>query len=390
MRSRLRLVVLGMMGRCPFAGQTWLYVNWLRALTSLGHEVYYIEDDIVWPFDPRQNRVTDDFHYAVDHVSRCMAHIGLRDRWAVRFFLRRGASWGMESSAIDQLYRTCDAVLNICGATELRDEHKVAPLRVYVETDPVIAELRVASGDNVMKSILDDHNAFFTYGENYGAADCGVPLSGLDFHMTRQPVDLGLWPMTYEPEATYFTTVGNYRQVGKDVSYGGEVYRWSKHFEWERILNVPRRTNQPFDLAINVEDAADFRLLRSHGWHLRYPVQLSLDVFGAYPRYIRSSRAELTVAKDQNVRLRSGWFSERDVCYLASGKPVVAQDTGFSNVLPIGEGLFAFMTTDEAVEAVDAVNRDYRRHCEAARALAEDHFAGPKVAARFLADLGIG
>lgn len=390
MRSRLRLVVLGMMGRCPFAGQTWLYVNWLRALTSLGHEVYYIEDDIVWPFDPRQNRVTDDFHYAVDHVSRCMAHIGLRDRWAVRFFLRRGASWGMESSAIDRLYRTCDAVLNICGATELRDEHKVAPLRVYVETDPVIAELRVASGDNVMKSILDDHNAFFTYGENYGAADCGVPLSGLDFHMTRQPVDLGLWPMTYEPEATYFTTVGNYRQVGKDVSYGGQVYRWSKHFEWERILNVPRRTNQPFDLAINVEDAADFRLLRSHGWHLRYPVQLSLDVFGAYPRYIRSSRAELTVAKDQNVRLRSGWFSERDVCYLASGKPVVAQDTGFSNVLPIGEGLFAFMTTDEAVEAVDAVNRDYRRHCEAARALAEDHFAGPKVAARFLADLGIG
>lgn len=390
MRSRLRLVVLGMMGRCPFAGQTWLYVNWLRALTSLGHEVYYIEDDIVWPFDPRQNRVTDDFHYAVDHVSRCMAHIGLRDRWAVRFFLRRGASWGMESSAIDRLYRTCDAVLNICGATELRDEHKVAPLRVYVETDPVIAELRVASGDNVMKSILDDHNAFFTYGENYGAADCGVPLSGLDFHMTRQPVDLGLWPMTYEPEATYFTTVGNYRQVGKDVSYGGQVYRWSKHFEWERILNVPRRTNQPFDLAINVEDPADFRLLRSHGWHLRYPVQLSLDVFGAYPRYIRSSRAELTVAKDQNVRLRSGWFSERDVCYLASGKPVVAQDTGFSNVLPIGEGLFAFMTTDEAVEAVDAVNRDYRRHCEAARALAEDHFAGPKVAARFLADLGIG
>jgi hypothetical protein len=112
-------------------------------------------------------------------------------------------------------------------------------------------------------------------------------------------------------------------------------------------------------------------------------------VFGAYRDYFRRSRGEFTVAKDQNVRLRSGWFSERDACYLASGKPVVVQDTGFSNVLPSGEGLFAFSTMEQALAAIQAINADYRRHCEWARAIAEEYFAAPKVAAKLLQDLGL-
>jgi hypothetical protein len=115
---------------------------------------------------------------------------------------------------------------------------------------------------------------------------------------------------------------------------------------------------------------------------------MSLDVFGTYPAYFRRSRGEFTVAKDQNVRLRSGWFSERDACYLASGKPVVAQDTGFSKILPCGEGLFAFTTMEQAVAAIQAINTDYRRHCKTARAIAEEYFAAPKVAAKLLRDLG--
>jgi glycosyltransferase involved in cell wall biosynthesis len=119
------------------------------------------------------------------------------------------------------------------------------------------------------------------------------------------------------------------------------------------------------------------------------PFRMSLNVFGDYPAYFRRSRAEFTVAKDMNVRLRSGWFSERDACYLASGKPVVAQDTGFGNILPTGEGLFAFSTMDEAVAAIDQINGDYRRHCLGARAIAEEYFEAGKVAARLLADLGM-
>jgi hypothetical protein len=385
MGAKLRLVVLGMMGRSPFGGQTWLYLNWLRGLQRLGHEVWYVEDDSVWPYDPVQNTVTDDCAYAVRHIATCLERIGLPDRWAFRLADRTGACWGLSESALDELYRSCDALLNVVGATDLREEHLAARRRVYLETDPVTAELQLASGDEHTRLAFASHDTLVTYGENYGAPDCGVPLDGLQYRTTRQPIDLELWPEAFDPDARFFTTIGNYRQTGNDVEHGGEVYRWSKHHEWERFVDLPRRTRQPFELALNVDDPADRALLEGHGWRLVSPFALSLDIFGAYQEYFRRSRAEFTVAKDQNVRLRSGWFSERDACYLASGKPVVAQDTGFSNVLPTGEGLFAFSTLDQALAAVEAINADYRRHCAAARAIAEEYLE----AARLLADIGL-
>jgi glycosyltransferase involved in cell wall biosynthesis len=387
--KKLRLVILGMMGRSPFGGQTWLYLNWIRAFSRLGHEVYYIEDDTVWPYDPEQNTVTDDCSYAAKHIANCMRRIGLPDRWAFRLADREDACWGISARGLEELYRSCDALLNVVGATDLREEHLVAPLRVYVQTDPVIAELRLANGDEHTRIAFANHHVIATYGENYGAPDCGVPLNGVVYKKTRQPVDLDLWPRAYDLRARLFTTIGNYNQPGSDVEYNGEVYRWSKHHEWEKFLDLPRWTKQPFELALNLDDSASRGRLEAHGWALVSPLQMSLNVFGDYPAYFRRSRAEFTVAKDQNVRLRSGWFSERDACYLACGKPVVAQDTGFGNVLPTGEGLFAFTSMEEALDAIDAINGDYRRHCEAARAIAEEYFEARSVAARLLADIGL-
>jgi hypothetical protein len=389
MSKRRRLVVLGMMGRCPFGGQTWLYLNWLRGLHRLGHEVWYVEDDSVWPYDPEQNTVTDDCSYAVRHIAGCMQRIGLPDRWAFRLADREGACWGMPARELDQLYRACDALLNVIGATDLREEHLRAPYRIYVECDPVTAELRLANGDEHTRVAFANHHAIVTYGENYGAPGCGVPLNGIRYGKTRQPIDLDLWPMAYDPEARFFTTIGNYRQSGNDVEYNGEVYHWSKHHEWEKFLDLPRRTAQPLELAMMPDDPADRERLQAHDWQLVSPFKMSLDIFGDYPAYFRQSRAEFTVAKDQNVRLRSGWFSERDACYLACGKPVIAQDTGFSNILPTGEGLFAFTSMAEVLAAIDAINGDYRRHCEAARAIAEEYLEARTVAARLLTDLGI-
>ena len=386
-----RLVVLGMMGRCPFGGQSWLYLNWLRGLLRLGHEVWYVEDDSVWPYDPKQNTVIDDCSYAVRHIAQCMERIGLANRWAFRLAGRTGACWGMSTLELDELYRSCDALLNVVGATDLREEHMNAPFRVLVETDPVTAELRLANGDEHTRIAFANHHILVTYGENYNAPDCGVPLNGLHakYQKTRQPIDLDLWPVAYDAEARYFTTIGNYRQSGNDVEYNGELYRWSKHYEWEKFLELPRRTGPVFELAVNVDDPADRERLQDHGWRLVSPLEMSLDIFGAYPDYFRRSRAEFTVAKDQNVRLRSGWFGERDACYLACGKPVVAQDTGFSHILPTGEGLFAFTTMDEALAAIDAINSDYGRHCKAARAIAEEYFEARMVGARLLADIGL-
>jgi hypothetical protein len=389
MNRKLRLVVLGMMGRCPFGGQSWLYLNWLRGLHKLGHEVWYVEDDTVWPYDPERNSVTDDCSYAVRHIAGCMKRAGMPDTWAFRPAYRTGECHGITGSALNELYRTCDALLNVVGATDLREEHLAARFRVYVECDPVIAELQLARDDPHTAIAFANHHAIVTYGENFGSPDCRVPLNGQRYGKTRQPVDLDFWPMTYEPEARFFTTIGNYRQAGNDLEYKGEIYYWSKHHEWKKFLDLPRHTRQPFELAMVVEDPADRQRLEDHGWKVVPSFRMSLDIFGEYQAYFRRSRAEFTVAKDMNVRLRSGWFSERDACYLACGKPVVAQDTGFGNILPTGEGLFSFTTTDEGLAAIDQINGDYRRHCLAARAIAEEYFEAAKVAARLLADLGI-
>lgn len=389
MGTKLRLVILGMMGRCPFGGQSWLYLNWLRGLSRLGHEVWYVEDDAVWPYDPEQNAVTDDCSYAVRHIAGCLERVGLPGQWAFRFMGRQDACWGMSVQALNELYRSCDALLNIGGATELREWHLAAPLRVYVETDPVSVELQLANSAERRRLAFANHHTIVTYGENYGAPDCGVPLNGITYGKTRQPIDLELWPMAYNSAARYFTTIGNYRQMGNDVTYKGETYRWSKHYEWEKFLDLPQRSTQPFELALMAPDDADRALLQAHGWKLVSPFVMSLDIFGAYPAYIRQSRAEFTVAKDQNIRLRSGWFSERDACYLASGKPVVAQDTGFGKIIPTGEGLFAFTTMSEVLTAIDTINRNYQRHCRAARALAAEYFEARAVATRLLTGLGL-
>jgi hypothetical protein len=383
----MRLIVFGMMGRCPFGGQTWLSLNWLRAFYRLGHDVWYVEDDSRWPYDPLQRTGTDDCSYAVRHIAACMARIGLESKWAYRFARSADTCWGLSHAALNDLYRTCDVLVTF-NTTELREEHLAAPFRVYIESDPVTPQLRLANGDERVARMLAQQQAIFTYGENFGATDCGVPLSGVSYQTTRQPIDLDFWTVSYTPTAPHFTTIGNYRQSELDVSYNGAVYHWSKHHEWQKFMELPQRTSQSFELALSINDPSDRERLERHGFRVVSPLEMSLDVFGAYPAYIRNSRAEFTVARDQNVRLRSGWFSERDACYLASGKPVVAQDTGFGSRIPVGEGLFAVSTVEQALAAIDAINTDYERHCRAARAIAEEYFEASAVARRLVAQLG--
>ena len=388
--TRRRVVVLGMMGRCPFGGQTWLYLNWLRGLEQAGCDVYYVEDDAAWPYDPRANSITDDPTYAAAHLERVLARIGLPGRWAYRA-LHRSADevYGMSKSELLQLYRDCDALLNVCGATVLNEDHAPARLKVYVETDPVSNQLEMAEGKEKTRQMLAGHDLVVTYGENYGAPDCGVPIDGLRYLKTRQPIDLELWPDAFDPQARSYTTIGNWKQKGHDVVWKGETYYWSKHHEFVKFIDLPRRRpGVSFDLWLNVDDEQDRRLLLENGWRFSSPLDASLEPFG-YQELFRRSRAEWTVAKDQNVRLRSGWFSERDACYLASGKPVIAQSTGFENVLPTGQGLFAFRTMDDVLAAIDTIEADYTRAARAARAVAEECFDARKVCRKFVEDIGL-
>jgi hypothetical protein len=389
-RDRLLLVVLGMMGRCPFGGQTWLYLNWLRGFQKLGHDVYYVEDDATWPYDPRVNSITDDPSYAAAYLQRVMTGIGLADRWAYRALYRGSeACYGTTATRLRELYRDCDALLNICGATVLNDDHALARRRIYVETDPVTNQLELANGKEKTFAVLRAHDTIVTYGENYGEADCGVPSGHFRYLKTRQPIDLELWPMALDAGSEPYTTIGNWKQQGQDVVWNGETYHWSKHHEFLKFLELPRRRpKQCFELCLNIDDDADRKRLLDAGWRLSSPLEMSLDPWG-YQAFFRASRAEWTVAKDQNVRLRSGWFSERDACYLACGKPVIAQSTGFEKFLPTGDGLFAFRTMEDVLAAVDRIESDYGKACRAAREIAEERLEARRVCGKFLEDVGL-
>jgi hypothetical protein len=271
----------------------------------------------------------------------------------------------------------------------LNDDHALAPLRIYVETDPVTNQLELANGTLKTREVLAAHDAIVSYGENYGEPDCSVPTDGFRYLKTRQPIDLELWPMSFDPRAQRYTTIGNWKQQGHDVTWNGETYRWSKHHEFLKFLELPRRRPElRFELSLNVDAEPDRQLLLEHGWTLSSPLERSLDPW-AYQEFFRASRAEWTVAKDQNVRLRSGWFSERDACYLASGKPVIAQSTGFEKFLPTGEGLFAFRSVDDVLAALDRIESDYERACRAAREIACEQFDATRVCSKFLEDLGL-
>jgi hypothetical protein len=306
-----------------------------------------------------------------------MGRFGLGDRWTYVDGVT-GVHHGLSRERLTGLYREADALFNVCGAVRLTEAHMRCPVRVYVETDPVFEQIRVAEDDRRAINDLEDHTHLFTYGENLGQPDCPIPLEKFAWRPTRPPVIPDLWDATYNPAAERFTTVATWKNVGKDIRFRGETYYWSKHVNFLRLVDLPRRTRQPLELALEVDDPKARDLLAGHGWILTDAFEMSRDLT-AYQRHIERSRGEFTVAKDLVARTRSGWFSDRSVCYLAAGKPVVTQETGFSKYVPAGSGLLAFETMDEAVAALDEVNRDYAHHCRAARRIAQEYFAADRV-----------
>ena len=198
---------------------------------------------------------------------------------------------------------------------------------------------------------------------------------------------LDFWRERPTPPGPMFTTIGNWRQRQRELVFEGERYTWSKHHEFLKFLDLPSRVEQGFELALSKYDESDREMLLGKGWNVRHALDFSTDL-DEYRSYIATSRGEFTVAKDQNVRLRSGWFSDRSATYLAAGRPVVTQETGFSDLFPTGAGLFAFSTIEEAVEAIGAINADYPAHSRAAADIAREFFDSDVVLSRLLNELG--
>jgi hypothetical protein len=193
-----------------------------------------------------------------------------------------------------------------------------------------------------------------------------------------QPVALDLWENSFpKANGAAFSTIATWHNKGKDVIYNGETYFWSKDREFKKFLDLPKRRATTFELAVGVDEKTR-SLLKKYNWRITDPVKLSSDMTD-YREFILKSRGEFTVAKDQNVRLRSGWFSDRSACYLAASRPVINQDTAFGSYLPTGKGLFSFKTMDDILAAVDEIESDYEGNCRAAREIAAEYFAAEKV-----------
>lgn len=387
MPSRKTIVVLHLAGQYPLAGVVWQAIHYLVGLRQLGHEVYYVEDTGAPPYDPQLKSIVADPSANVACLQQALEQFGFADRW-VYWDMANDTHYGFSGSQLRSLYDRADVVINLCGAASPREEHRRNGRLLYIETDPVFEQIRAAQGEQKTLDFLAAHDVCFTYGENLGADDCPIPLAGVTWQKTRPPVVLDLWEERADPACRSFTTVATWHNKGKDVTFEGQTYYWSKHVNFLKFLELPRHTAQPLELAVETGDDTVRAELMTLGWQLTDAVERSATVSG-YRDYIYSSRGEFTVAKDIYVRPRSGWFSDRSVCYLAAGKPVVTQDTGFSKLIPTGRGLFAFATMEEAAEAFAAINADYVRHAHAAREIAREYFDATTVLAKMLADAGL-
>ena len=384
---RGKIIVFGILFWYPLAGVTYQFLHYLMGLRQLGYDVYYVEDSGRWIYDPTINEFSPDVSGNLSMVVPVLNAYGFGDRWAFRGNYPGGQCYGMTESRLLELYREADAFLNVTGAQEIRDEHRAIKRRIYVESDPFASQVKVASGDAGMIDMLAAHDTHFSFGENLGASDCQVPIERFHWHPTRQPVVMDIWQTGPPPADAPYTTITTWHNKGKNIEWRGDTWYWTKDREFEKILDLPRRRPVPLELATTV-DAAVQDQLRSHGWRQSGSVEISRDA-DLYRQYIQKSRGEFTVARDQYVRPNTGWFSDRTVCYLAAGRPVITQETGFSKFIPSGRGLFGFQAMEEILAALDAIESDYPAHSRAASEIAREYFSADRVVGSLMERAGL-
>lgn len=379
--QRLRIIVLGYIVRGPLGGLAWHHLQYVMGLARLGHDVYFVEDsgDSEWCcYDPVRDVTDTDPAYGLQFAAAAFTRVGLGTRWA--YYDAHARRWcGPAAASAPEVCATADVVLNVSGVNPLRPWLAAIPCRVFVDTDPVFTQIRHLA-DPEARALAAQHTAFFSFGENIGTAGCTVPADGFAWQPTRQPVVLDAWPVTPPPADGKFTTVMQWDSYPART-YDGRHYGM-KSASFMPYLDLPRRLGPIFDLAVG-SATAPRDLLREHGWVVRDSREPTRDPW-TYQRYIQTSAAEFGVAKHGYVVTRSGWFSERSASYLASGRPVVAQDTGFSQWLDTGTGVVPFGTPDEAAAAIDRVRGAYAAQARAARELVEAQFDARTILPRLL------
>ena len=390
METRPRAIVTGMIATYPVGGVAWDYGQYVLGLEELGFEVFYLEDTGGPTYDPAKREYGEDCQYGVQFLQDSLYELSpqLAERW--HFRSATDDCYGIESSKFKHLFATADLFLNVSGSTLLRDEYMECRCKVLIDTDPgwnhfVNYPRWDAQPGWKNTHGFRGHDHFFTYAERIGKPDCLLPDLGLRWHPTRPPVCLDRWEVGNPGPA--WTTVMTWNNFHRPVEYGGHLYG-TKEMEFEKIASIPAiLPSFEFEIATGGSDPPIDKW-KSSGWRVRDSHAISANM-ADYRNYIRESRGELSVAKNLYVATRCGWFSCRSACYLASGKPVVIQDTGFSDVLPTGKGLLAFSDERQAVSAIETIESDYPRHASAAREFAGEYLSARNVLGKILKIVGL-
>jgi hypothetical protein len=405
--ASLRVVVTGLIAQHPWlGGLTWHYLQYVLGLRDLGHDVYYIEDSGEWPYTLDGGPSGDDWiardcSMNVGYLNAALARFGLGDRWAYRFPKER-RWYGMASRRRREVLQSADLLLNVSGTLMHPEEYREIPRLVYIDSDPIFTQIKLSRrGHLSFQKRVAAHDVHFSFGETLAHSQFEA---GYRWRPTRQPVVLAQWCLSPPPRDVY-STVMSWTSY-EPLVFRGKVYA-QKDREFRRFVDLPTRiAPATIELAVNHIDHAEWqttdvpqapngssdddgpkmsiaKALRLHKWSIVDPVT-HCGSLEDYRRYIQSSKGEWTVAKNGYVQGRPGWFSERSACYLAAGRPVIVQETGFDAVLPVGEGIVPFSTVEEAAAAIAEVERDYARHSHAAREIAAEYFDADRVLTRLL------
>ena len=367
----MKILLAGIIARHPFGGVTWCSLMYLLGLREMGHEVLYIEDTGECVYDPIQNARTLDPSYGTAFIQDALVPFGLGNRWS--FVNHDGVYHGRSAEEVRRYCADADLFLNLSGGSWFwRDEYLGIPHKAFIDSDPAFTQLAIAKADPWYVQFFHAFDHLFTFGANIGTPASPVPTGPFTWRPTWQPVTLAEW-RTSAPPRDRFTSVMTWRTESfRDIC-------GDKDEEFLAYLDLPRRTSQRFELAVN----GPRTLLDEHRWDTVDAMDASRTPW-EYRAFIQGSRAEFGIAKHTYVATRSGWFSDRTECYLAAGRPALVQDTGWSAHLPHGEGLLAFSTPDEALAGIDCINSDYDRHARRAEEIAREHFEARRVLSRLV------
>jgi hypothetical protein len=383
LKRKLKILVSGMIASHPWqGGATWAVLQYVLGFRQLGHEVYLVEPIESKAIQPAGSGLLESENAA--YFKQVMTEFQLSQNSAL-LLTGTTQTFGLPYDALRALAGSVDLLLNISGMLTDEDLTAPIPIRVYLDLDPTFNQLWNAVQGLDMR--FAGHTHFLTVGLAMGEPECEVPTCGLEWLKTLQPIVLEQWPTTKQITYDALTTVANWRGYGS-IDHQGHHYGQKAH-SLRRFLDLPTVTDQTFLLALAIHsgETKDLAALKAQRWQLIEPAEVA-HCPASYRQFIQGSKAEFGIAKSGYVISRCAWFSDRSVCYLASGKPVIGQETGFSRHLPTGAGLFAFNTTDDVLAAIEELRSDYAKHARAARQVAEDHFDSRKVLTHLLQQVG--